>query len=275
MSGRETYVFYDFYGIIPKGNMSMKKYFFFDIDGTLTFPLTAIVPESTKKALRLLQENGNFVAIATGRIQADACKMAATLGIRSIVSDGGNGVTVGGKILWQRGLPSDRCCSVLDSLDPGKYPLAVTTENRMMRISPDSRYQTAETDHYYETIVDPQFDYRREPVIRKIYILCSEKEEPAINLHGLPHVRFGRDTLLIEPTDKAKGIREVMNHFGISDTDVVVFGDGTNDLTMFRPEWMTVAMGNARPVIKARAQYVTESVGHDGVWNACRRFGWI
>ena len=30
----------------------MKKYFFFDIDGTLTTPLTADYPDSTREAIR-------------------------------------------------------------------------------------------------------------------------------------------------------------------------------------------------------------------------------
>lgn len=46
----------------------MKRYFFFDIDGTLTSPLTACVPEDTKEAIRQLQAKGNFVALATGRL---------------------------------------------------------------------------------------------------------------------------------------------------------------------------------------------------------------
>ena len=48
-----------------------KKYFFFDVDGTLTVsdPSTqkTVVPESTRQALKQLKENGHFVSIATGR----------------------------------------------------------------------------------------------------------------------------------------------------------------------------------------------------------------
>ena len=35
--------------------MGVKKYFFFDYDGTLAVPLTRDIPESTRKALRLLK----------------------------------------------------------------------------------------------------------------------------------------------------------------------------------------------------------------------------
>lgn len=44
-----------------------KKYLFFDIDGTLTNRATGGIVPSAKEALQRLEENGHFVAIATGR----------------------------------------------------------------------------------------------------------------------------------------------------------------------------------------------------------------
>lgn len=87
--------------------------FLFDIDGTLTQPLTQDVPESTREALRLLQKNGHFVALATGRIQADAFAVAQSLGLSSAVSDGGECVTIDGGIQYHNGLPLDRCAEFL------------------------------------------------------------------------------------------------------------------------------------------------------------------
>ena len=50
-----------------------KKYFFFDIDGTLTTknPGGEVLP-STLNTIKQLKENGHFVAIATGRLFHDA-----------------------------------------------------------------------------------------------------------------------------------------------------------------------------------------------------------
>ena len=44
-----------------------KKYFFFDIDGTLTDKSTGKIVPSAQVALNELQKAGHFVAIATGR----------------------------------------------------------------------------------------------------------------------------------------------------------------------------------------------------------------
>ena len=57
--------------------------------------------------------------------------------------------------------------------------------------------------------------------------------------------------------------------------DVVVFGDAKNDLKMFRPEWTSIAMGNAIAELKAKADFVTRSSDEDGIEYACRHFGWI
>ncbi|RHT59182.1 hypothetical protein DW766_00255 [Butyricicoccus sp. AM29-23AC] len=46
-----------------------RKYFFFDIDGTLSTGLTTTMPESAVKCLDLLRQAGHFTAIATGRLQ--------------------------------------------------------------------------------------------------------------------------------------------------------------------------------------------------------------
>ncbi|MGM9533076.1 HAD family hydrolase, partial [Intestinibacter sp.] len=44
-----------------------KKYFFFDIDGTLTDRSTNEIVPSAKEAVKKLQEAGHFVCINTGR----------------------------------------------------------------------------------------------------------------------------------------------------------------------------------------------------------------
>lgn len=71
-----------------------RKFFFFDIDGTLAVgtPGRQYIPESTKKAIRMLKEQGHFVAIATGRSYAMAVDHMRSLGFENMVSDGGNGL---------------------------------------------------------------------------------------------------------------------------------------------------------------------------------------
>ena len=48
-----------------------------------------------------------------------------------------------------------------------------------------------------------------------------------------------------------------------------MFGDGLNDMSMFIDDWTSVAMGNAVPELKAKADLVTTAVDEDGIYNAC------
>ena len=52
-----------------------------------------------------------------------------------------------------------------------------------------------------------------------------------------------------------------------------MFGDSENDLSMFVDGWTKVAMGNAIDELKARADYVTNDVENDGIYNACKALG--
>ncbi len=60
--------------------MKEKKYFFFDLDGTLSVGRERFVPESTRFCLQRLRDNGHFVSVATGRLQKDAFDFVAPLG---------------------------------------------------------------------------------------------------------------------------------------------------------------------------------------------------
>ena len=71
------------------------------------------------------------------------------------------------------------------------------------------------------------------------------------------------------------GIKAIMDYLGADYKDVVVFGDEKNDLSMFRDEWTSIAMGNAIEALKEKADYVTDDCDKDGIYNACRHFGWI
>jgi len=53
-----------------------RKYFFFDIDNTLAVWPDGTIPESAQYSLQYLQDTGHHVALATGRLQADAMRFA-------------------------------------------------------------------------------------------------------------------------------------------------------------------------------------------------------
>jgi hydroxymethylpyrimidine pyrophosphatase-like HAD family hydrolase len=222
-----------------------------------------------------LEENGHFVAIATGRLQVDAFSYARSLGLNNLVADGGNSVTLNGVVVLMESLPVPEVADLLERLDARKIPWALSIDNSLTRYAPDERFGQSVVDGYMETRVDPDMNCRNMEHIYKAHIACGSQEERNVDWGGLPTVRFTEACMFIEPDDKSRGIRVLMKLLNAPCEDVVVFGDGLNDLKMFLPDWYSIAMGNAVPALKEQADFVTRSSDEDGILFACRHFGWV
>ena len=110
--------------------------------------------------------------------------------------------------------------------------------------------------------LDPR-DYDQ---IYKVYIACFKGEEEKLeSLKKLPWCRFHKEYLFVEPGDKSKGIKRMVEHLDGDIKDVVVFGDEKNDLSIFISEWTSIAMGNATEEIKNLATEITLDNDHDGI----------
>lgn len=253
----------------------MKKYFFFDIDGTLSCKNEFSVPESTLECLEKLRANRHFVSIATGRVQKSAARVAESLNIDTFVSDGGYSLTVDGKIVNMEYLPTDTCFKFIKHLDDIGMPWSAMTENDYVCHSRDTRFMEALGGAFLNCPINDDYEFYRTASYHKIFIVCTPENEHKIDWHGMPHVRFDNMRMFIEPTDKAYGIKMLMDRFNAPIKDVVVFGDGTNDLSMFIPDWQCIAMGNACDELKAVADHITDDCDKDGIFNACKKFGWI
>ncbi len=75
-----------------------KKYFFFDIDGTLTDSSTGRSCQ-VQERLERLEANGHFVAIATGRAHYKARKFTESNGFKNMVCCGGNGCVINNELV--------------------------------------------------------------------------------------------------------------------------------------------------------------------------------
>ncbi|WP_225639216.1 sugar-phosphatase [Candidatus Profftia sp. (ex Adelges kitamiensis)] len=78
--------------------------------------------------------------------------------------------------------------------------------------------------------------------------------------------------ILSKDADKGKGIALMANYLNISRENIMSIGDHENDLAMLKYAGIGVAMGNAEPLIKNAAQFVTKSNQEDGVMVAINKF---
>ena len=72
--------------------------------------------------------------------------------------------------------------------------------------------------------------------------------------------------------DKAKQLEFLLNHLGVKREELMVCGDGYNDLSMIEFAGLGVAMSNAQDVVKEAADYITLSNEEDGVAAAVKKF---
>mgnify|MGYP000124537768 CR=1 FL=1 len=66
--------------------------------------------------------------------------------------------------------------------------------------------------------------------------------------------------------------RSLFNALGMTKEEMIACGDGYNDLTMIETAGLGVAMANAQPLVKERADYVTKSNDEDGVLHVIQQF---
>ena len=59
---------------------------------------------------------------------------------------------------------------------------------------------------------------------------------------------------------------------GVAPEEVMVFGDGENDVDMFSSVKYSIAMGNAEDYVKESASYVTETNNEDGLVAALEKY---
>ncbi len=67
--------------------------------------------------------------------------------------------------------------------------------------------------------------------------------------------------------NKGVGVQKYIEYKNYDECEVYAFGDGMNDLSMFEIATVAVAMGNACDEVKSQANYVTNNVETDGIYN--------
>jgi Cof subfamily protein (haloacid dehalogenase superfamily) len=125
------------------------------------------------------------------------------------------------------------------------------------------------------------YDYLFQESCSKISLLHSafklKETQPLILKHLDSHLQ----ALLVKPTwleimpsniSKGRAIRKIMNIHQISANEVLVFGDGENDIDMIKSVTYGYAMGNAPEHVKKIAYGVTESNNDDGIASVVKCF---
>lgn len=255
------------------------KAIFFDIDGTLVSFKSHTVPESARRAIARLREQGVKVFIATGRLMKHVGIVNDIEVDGYITVNGGYCITSAGEVIFESAFPRATVERVIDLSEQYGFDLNVMTHQDMYVSTMGERVQKiASMINIMPTVADVRAIAATQPVVQMCPYISRELEQEIMPL--LPDCVGSRwiETFMdlnVRGVDKSLGIQQVMNYYGLTMAEAMAFGDGGNDLPMVRDAAVGVAMGNACDELKAVADYITSSVDEDGVSRALEHFGLI
>ena len=257
-----------------------RKALFYDIDGTLLSEVDKTVPESAKRALARARAKGHLVFINSGRTY---CLIGP---IRDLVEvDGywcgcGTRIIVGDEVLYSATIPHERGLQIKkDVLRYGLDGVLEGTESCYFR-KEKSRIPRLEAIRSNIAAGGNLSPYGWEEDCYDFDKLCVMADENS-DLAGFSRV-LGLDFDIIDrgggfyecvPAghSKATAIEVVQEKYGISLEDVYVFGDSTNDLSMFEYAKNCILMGHHDVELEPYATFFTKNVEADGIEYAMER----
>lgn len=257
-----------------------KKIFFFDIDGTLSDGKSFVggIPQSTIEAIEALRNNGHKVAIATGRPYESAKVFASDTRIDNVVCNGGYACYIQGKCITRKGMDLHDCHQVMHECLNKNIAFCVAYDETFNFYTHNCAFQKAiENDEWHALLhVEKDIDFFAKGEIYRMMIALQQGEETKITNYGsLVPSRYHKYYVIVEPDDKYEGVLRMSKELGVNESDIVVFGDGLNDVKMFERAPFCIAMGNGVQILKDKADYVTKRSDEDGIAYALHHFGWI
>ena len=255
------------------------KIVFFDIDDTLRNSKTGFIPTSIPTVFQQLREKGILTGIATGR-----GIFGVVPEIRELKPD--FFVTLNGAYI------EDKKGNVIDSnkisKDKVETYIAWTKEvgidyglvgSHTAKLSTRTELISEAIDPIYPDLdVDPDF-YEKEDIYQ-MWTFEDQGDDltlPESLASTLRMVRWHEHSSDVVPISgsKAAGVAKVVEHLGFKPENVMVFGDGLNDLELFDYAGISIAMGNSHEKIKEKADYIAKTLEEDGIFNALERFGMV
>jgi hypothetical protein len=261
-----------------------------DMDGTLLNNNKEISKENIEAIIEC-QKQGIKVALASGRGAQNLFKFADILKINDyngyLIGNNGQeifsykdfSITKGNKI------PKEVCHQAMEIFrkykvyvygfnDDVKYgylkdDYGILRENSKTTLL-ENGYN--EEKQFFENEGD--FDkfgcYTQDEDVYEIYNEIKSKIDGAYNLFI---VNSGVVELVGEGIDKVHGIKELQKIMGLEDDEILVFGDGLNDLNMLK-KFHGVAMSNALDELKMEVKHIVDNSQHIGVANGINKFVW-
>ena len=252
----------------------MKGLVFFDLDGTLLNKTGQVTPDVIE-AIQQLKENGYEPLLATGRSPIEVSEVIRTTNIHSGVFMNGQVVIFKGEILIHHEIPKETIEGLLQFAKENHHGITCYNVNAFKMIESVPFAKEA-----YEYIHTPAPDiiptFYKEEDINMLLLLSRDNNDEAYQ-QAFPELRFIRNfpyalDVITAGNSKATGIRALIHTLNTDSIMTYAFGDGANDLEMFQEVDIAIAMGNAIPLLKEKANYVSADNDKGGIIQGLKQY---
>lgn len=262
---------------------------FFDIDGTLAWQdpklaqelpegerdLSPYPNETVAQAIRTFVANGNKAFICTGRTLSCIHPKLLELPWAGVVCLAGGYAELEGRVVRNAAISPGMLQRLAPYLEQSGEVIRFEGIDRVVRMSADA----PETYGYARTVGDAVTQLEHYNAY-KILMSTPLANRIAQDEELGPLLCFNElelEVTEISPREctKRAGISAVLDALGPDHGTVYGIGDASNDIALMEAVDVGIAMGNAPDFLKEKADYVTDSIDHDGVVTALEHFGLI
>lgn len=266
----------------------MKNLIFFDIDGTIISEdnNTHIIPNSTIETIHMLQSNGNLCFINSGRAISEINDTILNLGMDGLVCGCGTYISYKNEVLFHKTIPHKLGNEILTELESCRLEWLLEGKNFVHYNTKEykTRIRNFKSEHIKLMpnncrFINPQ---KAHNITFDKFCVCisddSDFDTFKIKFNDcFMFIDRGGGFFEIVPHgySKATGIQFLMDYFDIALDHTFAIGDSTNDLPMLEYAGTGIVMGGSSPDVIKCADYITDTVLNNGIYNAMKHFNLI
>lgn len=261
--------------------MKKKGIISFDLDMTLLDHNDWKIPESAMRAVAALRKK-YIIVIGSGRDMDNvySCQYRDIIKPDAIIHSNGTKVTVGDTLIYEHFMNRELLRQIVSFVQDKPYAVGLTSGDEDYYTNPEyvvkhDEQRWKESNRNFmppEKMMD--LDIRTLTYLGGVEgVRELETKFPELKL---PMFSGGQGADVVEKVaSKAEGLKRLCKYYDIPLTHTVAFGDSMNDYEIVKVAGIGIAMGNALEALKQVADYVTDRIDEDGVYNACVALGLI
>ncbi|KJY57160.1 Cof-type HAD-IIB family hydrolase [Lactobacillus melliventris] len=261
-----------------------------DLDGTLLTTSKQISPE-TERVLKQADSQGIKVVLATGRPLSGTIEFNKQLGLQGarqydIVFNGAVIQDLAGNILMNEEMNYRDFSNMRRLQRLAHINLHFETPECYWTCDRDIGVNLARNAIYNKNVIKVRKaeEIPQDFTFNKVGLSVLDDEREVDKLwNNIPQWAFAKYDIVrsfssiveinIKDASKGNAVQQLAERLKIKSSQVMVFGDQGNDISMFtNPDFKKVAMGNAVGMIKDNADYVTADNDNDGIAKALKKF---